>query len=88
MATKKGADNLMMILAAVLVIIAGATAYLLSLYGKQAPTFEQTITQMESQQESTEPETIEEDLETTDFSNLDAELSEIEKELGETSEQE
>lgn len=81
MALKQKADNSMIILAAVLVLVAGVTAYLLSLYNNRQPTFEEAVTKVETQSQSTKTEDIEKDLEETDFSELDKEVVEIEAEL-------
>ena len=74
--------NTLIVLAAILVV--GLGMMMLSLIQKpasQAETFNQEIQMIETQSESTEIEAIEKDLLETDFSNLDQELNEIEKEL-------
>lgn len=74
------------ILSAILLVVAAFTAYLLALYN-DVPTFEESVTMLETQSESTEIEDIESDVDNTELDNLDAEISEIEKELDEALEE-
>lgn len=71
-------NNLIMWLAGFLVIALGIMAYLT--YGKSAPVDVQTTT-LSKQSSSDELDTIESDVEATEFDNLDKELIDIENEL-------
>ena len=75
MAAKK--DNKILILSSILIIVLGVTIYLLGSYY----TFNREIKTLQTTSGSTEIENIENDLELTNLSNLDFELSDIEKEL-------
>jgi len=75
MAAKK--DNKILILSSILIIVLGVTIYLLGSYY----TFNREIKTLQTTSGSTEIENIENDLELTNLSNLDSELSDIEKEL-------
>ncbi len=78
MATKKDQQNTtLIILSSVLIIILTITVYLLGSYY----TFNREIKTLQTTTGSTEVANIEKDLEFTDLSNLDSELSDIEKEL-------
>ena len=71
-------NNLIMWLAGFLVDALGIMAYLT--YGKFAPVDVQTTT-LSKQSSSDELDTIESDVEATEFDNLDKELIDIENEL-------
>ena len=71
-------NNLIMWLAGFLVVALGIMAYLT--YGKSAPVDVQTTT-LSKQSSSDELDTIESDVEATEFDNLDKELIDIENEL-------
>ncbi len=75
MAVKK--DNKILILSSILIIVLGVTIYLLGSYY----TFNREIKTLQTTTGSTEVANIEKDLELTNLSNLDSELSDIEKEL-------
>ena len=74
--------NTILILAAILVILLGATAYWLSTsdYGENL-VFTRELKQIEKQSSSDEVEAIEKDLLETDLSGIDKELKDIEAEL-------
>ncbi len=74
--------NTILILAAILVILLGATAYWLSTngYGENL-VFTRELKQIEKQSSSDEVEAIEKDLLETDLSGIDKELEDIEAEL-------
>jgi len=77
---KLNSKNSILILAALVVLLLGATNFWLS---KRNPleTKEPDVVKLETQSSSDETSDIEKDLEETDLSHLDAELNDIEAEL-------
>jgi len=69
-------------LLAILVLVLAGIGYLFSINTLVSPIkFEKEITKVEKTSESNEITDIEDDLDTTDFDNLDTELAKIETEL-------
>ena len=75
--------NTLLALSAILVVAYGYMAIRLNQGKPKVPndTFQQEVSQMQNQSNSTEPESSEKDLDSTDFSDLDKELQNIDQEL-------
>ncbi len=83
MATKKQINdtNFLAIVSAVLIVVLAFTMYFTKIYNSEASVYKRELLELNKQSESTEVESIEKDLDNTDLSNLDQELTDIEKEL-------
>ena len=79
--TKDPEKNFTLMLAIAVLFLAAVTGYWISNKDKQAILFEKAIDKIETQSTSDELDSIENDLEMTDFSDIDRDLEAIEKEL-------
>ena len=78
---KVNSKNFLLILAAIVVVGLATMAYVVYQQDLVLKDLDKATLTLSKQSTSTETESIESDLETTDFENLDQELSEIDKEL-------
>lgn len=82
MTIKRTSNTSIMTLSGILIFVLAITAFLLNEYSKaKSQSFESAVTTLETQSESTEEAEIEEDINDTDFSDIDREVAEIEAEL-------
>ena len=83
MATKRQIreTNFLAILSAAFIVVLAFTMYLTRIYNSESSVYQRELVNLTKQSESTEVESIESDLNSTDLSNLDQELADIEKEL-------
>ena len=78
---KVNSKNFLLILAAIAVVGLATMAYVVYQQDLVLKDLDKATLTLSKQSTSTETESIESDLESTDFENLDQELSEIDKEL-------